>query len=48
VVGVKATTALFEPEMDLAQFGLLLRVLLVFDIVFLVASLWMFEALLMD
>ena len=48
VVGVKATTALFEPEMVLDQFGVLLRVLLFFDIVFLIASLWMFEALLID
>jgi heme exporter protein CcmB len=48
VIGVKATTALFEPEMQLEQFGLLLRVLLFFDVIFLVASLWMFEALLMD
>jgi len=48
VVGVKATTALFEPEMELAQYGLLLKVLLTFDVIFLVASLWMFEALLMD
>ncbi len=48
VIGVKATTALFEPEMALDQFGVFLKVLLVFDVVFLVASLWMFEALLLD
>lgn len=48
VVGVKATTALFEPQMELVAFGVMLRVLGFFDVVFLIASLWMFEALLMD
>ena len=48
VVGIKATTALLEPEMDITQFGLMLRVLLFFDVVFLIASLWMFEPLLID
>jgi heme exporter protein CcmB len=48
VVGVKATAALLEPQMALAEFGVLLRVLAFFDVVFLVASLWMFELLLID
>jgi heme exporter protein B len=48
VVGIKATGNLFAPEMELADFGVWVRVLLFFDIVFLVAALWMFEALLID
>lgn len=48
IAGVKATTAILEPEMDAAAFQLWVNVLVVFDMVFLVVSLWIFEPLILD
>ena len=48
IIGVKASTVLLEPRPDFQQLGVWMRVLGVFDIVFLVAGLWVFEPLLMD
>ncbi len=48
IVGVKATGALLEPEVVWAELGVWLRLLVLFDIVFLVAGLWIFEPLVMD
>lgn len=46
--GVKATGALLEPKMALDELAVWVPMLGFFDVVFLVASLWIFEALLMD
>ena len=48
IVGVKSTGALLEPEIVWSELGMWLRLLLLFDIVFLVAGLWIFEPLVMD
>ncbi len=49
IVGVKATTALLEQGGGtVAEFGQWMSVLGFFDLVFLVASLWLFEVLLID
>ena len=48
VVGVKSTGTLLEPDVVWAELGTWLRLLLLFDIVFLVAALWIFEPLVMD
>ncbi len=48
IVGVKSTGALLEPEIAWAELYTWLRLLLLFDVVFLVAALWMFEPLIMD
>ena len=48
IVGVKATGALLEPEVVWVELSTWLRLLLFFDIVFLVAALWIFEPLVMD
>ncbi|MEE2903679.1 MAG: heme exporter protein CcmB [Myxococcota bacterium] len=46
--GVKATTAILQPEMSVADFELWARILLTFDVVFIVVSFWIFEPLLID
>jgi heme exporter protein CcmB len=46
--GVKATGALLEPKMQLAEVAVWMPMLFFFDVVFLIASLWLFEALVMD
>ena len=46
--GVKATTAILQPSMSVVDFELWARILLVFDVVFMVVSLWIFEPLLLD
>ena len=48
IVGVKATSALIAPDLPMAEFIAWVRLLAVFDIVFLVAALWIFEPLVMD
>jgi len=48
MAGVKASTAILQPDMALADFELWLRILFVFDVVFMVVSLWIFEPLLLD
>jgi len=48
IAGVKATTAILEPEIEHEVFRFWLNLLLVFDTVFCVASLWIFEPLIMD
>ena len=48
IVGVKSTGALLEPQVVWAELGTWLRLLLLFDIVFLIAGLWIFEPLVMD
>ena len=48
IVGVKATAALIDPDLSSAEFGAWVRLLAVFDIVFLIAALWLFEPLVMD
>ena len=46
--GVKATTAILQPDMAVADFELWARILLTFDVVFIVVSFWIFEPLLID
>ena len=46
--GVKATTAILQPEMSVVDFELWARILLTFDVVFIVVSFWIFEPLLID
>ena len=46
--GVKATTAILQPDMSVAEFELWARILLTFDVVFIVVSFWIFEPLLID
>lgn len=46
--GVKATSALLEPKMRLDEVAVWMPMLFFFDVVFLIASLWIFEALVMD
>ena len=48
IIGVKASTVLLEPRPDLVELAVWMRVLGMFDIVFLVVGLWVFEPLLMD
>ncbi|MEM7677098.1 MAG: heme exporter protein CcmB [Myxococcota bacterium] len=48
IVGVKSTGALLEPEIVWAALGTWLRLLFMFDVVFTVAALWIFEPLVMD
>lgn len=48
IVGVKATSALIAPDMPIAEFAAWVRLLAVFDVVFLVVALWIFEPLVMD
>ncbi len=48
IVGVKATTVLLEPNPDMDVLSIWMRVLAVFDIVFGVAALWIFEPMLVD
>jgi len=48
IVGVKATGALIAPDLPMAEFVAWIRLLAVFDVVFLVAALWIFEPLVMD
>lgn len=48
IVGVKATGALIDPDMPVDEFLAWARLLTVFDIVFLVVALWIFEPLVMD
>lgn len=48
IVGVKATAALFDLAGELSDFSVWLRVLVAFDVVFLVVSLWIFEPILVD
>lgn len=48
IIGVKATGILVEPEPVWNELSLWLRLLGLYDAVFLVASLWIFEPLLLD
>lgn len=48
IVGVKSTGALLEPDVAWAALGTWLRLLILFDVTFLVAALWMFEPLVID
>lgn len=48
IVGVKASSALLEPQIPFTELATWLRLLGVFDVVFVVAALWIFEPLLMD
>ncbi len=48
IAGVKATAALLEGGAGSAEVGIWMRLLATFDIVFLVAGLWIFEPLLVD
>ncbi len=48
IVGVKATTAILDPQAVMADFSLWTKLLLSFDIVFTVAALWIFEPLVTD
>lgn len=48
IAGVKATSAILEPTIATEAVVLWMKVLLVFDMVFLVASMWTFEALILD
>lgn len=48
IVGVKATGALIAADMPAAEFGAWVRLLAMFDVVFLVVALWIFEPLVMD
>ncbi|MEQ8274524.1 MAG: heme exporter protein CcmB [Deltaproteobacteria bacterium] len=48
IIGVQATGLLFAPELNLTELKVYLRVLGLYDAVFLVANLWIFEPLLMD
>lgn len=46
--GVKATSGLFEPIAAYEELEIWMKLLLVFDMVFLVASLWIFERIILD
>ncbi|MCC7385415.1 MAG: heme exporter protein CcmB [Deltaproteobacteria bacterium] len=46
--GAMGTQAIFDDRLDLASWALWMRLLMFFDVVFLVASLWIFEALILD
>jgi heme exporter protein B len=46
--GVKATGAMLEPQIALTELSVWIPMLAFFDVVFLIASLWIFEALLTD
>jgi heme exporter protein B len=46
--GLKATGALLEPQIVTQDLSVWIPMLAFFDVVFLIASLWIFEALLMD
>jgi heme exporter protein B len=46
--GVKATSAILAPEILMGELRIWLNVLMVFDLVFLIASLWIFEPLILD
>lgn len=48
IAGAMGTNAIFEPTIRYDQLELWMRVLLFFDIVFFVASMWIFEALILD
>lgn len=48
LIGVKATTALLEPGVAYDEVATWMRLIAVFDLVFLVAALWIFEPLLLD
>lgn len=48
IIGVQATGCLFAPELPMSELQIYLRVLGLYDVVFLVANLWIFEPLLMD
>ena len=48
IAGVKATSALFAPTLQMADLSLWTKVLVAYDVVFFVASLWIFEPLVMD
>lgn len=48
IIGVKATGVLLEPAPVWTELTLWLRILGLYDLVFLVASLWIFEPLLLD
>lgn len=48
VAGVKATAAILEPPIRYAELGAWVPFLIFFDVSFLIASLWMFEALVVD
>jgi heme exporter protein CcmB len=48
IAGAMGTNAIFEPTLRHDQLQLWMRLLLFFDAVFLVASLWIFEALILD
>jgi heme exporter protein B len=48
IAGVKATAGLLEGGPDGAEVGIWMRLLATFDIVFLVAGLWLFEPMLVD
>ncbi len=48
IVGVKASAALLDPASDLGDFVSWVRVLAFFDIVFFIASLWIFESLVVE
>ena len=45
---MKATAGLLESGPDSAEVGIWMRLLATFDIVFLVAGLWLFEPMLVD
>lgn len=48
IIGVKATTALLEPDISWIEFGIWLRVLTSFDIIFGAAGAWLFEPVALD
>jgi len=48
IAGAMGTNAIFEPQIAHADLGTWLRVLGAFDVVMLVTSLWIFEALILD
>jgi len=48
ILGVKATTALLEPHISWVEFGIWLRVLGAFDIIFVAAGAWLFEPVALD
>ena len=48
IVGVKSTGALLEPDIVWAELSTWLRLLVLFDVAFLVAALWIFEPMVID
>ncbi|NJK89958.1 MAG: hypothetical protein HC923_11595 [Myxococcales bacterium] len=48
ILGVKATSTLLEPDVPWTELGFWLRVLGMFDLIFLTAALWLFEPLIGD